>query len=70
MAGLRFTPVVAAYLLSTPHSSGFARLALHQHGTGLALYTMRARPCPAHGGRAFYFTIPNLTFNEIVFFES
>jgi hypothetical protein len=24
---LRFTPVVAAYLGSTPHSSGFARLA-------------------------------------------
>jgi hypothetical protein len=26
-AALRFTFVVAAYLLSTPHSSGFARLA-------------------------------------------
>jgi hypothetical protein len=26
-AGLRFTPVAAAYPVSTPHSSGFARLA-------------------------------------------
>jgi len=26
-AALRFTCVVAAYLVSTPHSSGFARLA-------------------------------------------
>jgi len=26
-AALRFTPVVAAYLISTLHSSGFARLA-------------------------------------------
>ena len=43
-AALRFTFVVAAYRVSTPHFSGFARLA------------------PG----AFYFTIPLLTFYEII----
>jgi len=46
-AALRFTFVVAAYCVSTPHSSGFARL-------------VRLRR------RAFYFTIPILTFYEII----